>query len=94
MSSESTTTPAFKKDVVSKKKMASYSMGVFIDSFFTEAFGFLVLYYYEVELGLAILLVGLSFVIFAVWNMINDPLVGFLTDRPFKWGLFLELYAL
>ncbi len=86
MSSESTTTPAFKKDVVSKKKMASYSMGVFIDSFFTEAFGFLVLYYYEVELGLAILLVGLSFVIFAVWNMINDPLVGFLTDRPFKWS--------
>ncbi|MHA1526035.1 MAG: MFS transporter [Promethearchaeota archaeon] len=85
MSSESTTTPAFKKDVVSKKKMASYSMGVFIDSFFTEAFGFLVLYYYEVELGLAILLVGLAFVIFAVWNMINDPLVGFLTDRPFKW---------
>jgi len=59
---------------------------VFIDSFFTEAFGFLVLYYYEVELGLAIALVGLSFVIFAVWNMINDPLVGYLTDRPFKWS--------
>lgn len=86
LSSESTNTPAFKKDVVSKKKMSSYSMGVFIDSFFTEAFGFLVLYYYEVELGLVILLVGLSFVIFAVWNMINDPLVGFLTDRPFKWS--------
>ena len=38
------------------------------------------------ELGLATALVGLSFVIFAVWNMINDPLVGFLTDKPMKWS--------
>ena len=69
-----------------KGKAASYSMGVFTNSFIYFAYDILVFYYYEVELGLATALVGLSFVIFAVWNMINDPLVGFLTDKPMKWS--------
>lgn len=74
----------------SKKNMASYgcakALNEFIDMAFT-AFGF---YYYESEIGLNVLLVGLGYIIFAIYNAINDPLVGYLTDRPFKftkkWG--------
>jgi GPH family glycoside/pentoside/hexuronide:cation symporter len=47
-------------------------------------------FFYEAEIGLNSLLVGLGLAIYAVWDAINDPLVGFLTDRPFKftrkWG--------
>jgi GPH family glycoside/pentoside/hexuronide:cation symporter len=74
----------------SKKSMASYgsakALSMFIDMAFT-AFGF---YYYESEIGLNVLLVGLGYIIFAIYNAVNDPLVGYLTDRPFKftkrWG--------
>ena len=38
------------------------------------------------ELGLPIVLLGLAYVIFALWNMINDPLLGYLTDRKFRWS--------
>jgi GPH family glycoside/pentoside/hexuronide:cation symporter len=74
----------------SKKNMASYgfakALNEFLDMAFT-AFGF---YYYESEIGLNVWLVGLGYVIFAIYNAINDPIVGYLTDRPFnftkKWG--------
>ncbi|TFG06703.1 MAG: MFS transporter [Promethearchaeota archaeon] len=74
----------------SKANMASYgfakALNEFIDMAFT-AFGF---YFYESEIGLNVWLVGLGYIIFAIYNAINDPLVGYLTDRPFnftkKWG--------
>ena len=86
MSTESTTAKSFKPDKVSKGKMLSYGMGPFIQNITLASYNLLLLYYYEVELGLSIALVGLSFVIYAIWNMINDPLVGFLTDKPMRWS--------
>ena len=83
MSTESTTV---KPDKMSKGKMVSYGMAPFISNISLASYNLLLLYYYEVELGLSIALVGLSFVIYAVWNMINDPLVGFLTDKPMRWS--------
>jgi len=38
-------------------------------------------YYYNITLGLEGFLVGLAWMIFMVWNSINDPLFGFLEDR-------------
>ncbi len=86
MSTESKPTPTFKKDVVSRKKTAAYTMGPLIDTITSFSYNALIFYYYEVELGLATALVGLSFVIFAIWNMINDPLIGYLTDKPMPWS--------
>ena len=86
MSTESTPTKPFKPDKVSKGKMMSYGMGPVIQTFTWASYDLLLLYYYEVELGLSIALVGLSFVIYAIWNMVNDPLVGFLTDKPMRWS--------
>ncbi len=74
----------------SKKNMASYGFGNFMNEFLAMAFGTWAFYFYEIELGLNVVLVGLGFFIFAVYNAINDPLVGYLTNRPFKftkkWG--------
>lgn len=68
----------------------SYGLGEFIMQTFTIAFGAYVFYFYEVEIGLNSWLVALGFIIYAVWNAINDPLVGYICDRPFfftkKWG--------
>ncbi len=86
MSTESTPTKPFKPDKVSKGKMVSYGFAPFIATWTLASSNLLLFYYYEVELGLATALVGLSFVIYAVWNMINDPLAGFLTDKPMRWS--------
>jgi len=83
MSKESKPT---QEDKVSRAKMASFGMGPFAQSFIYLAYNYLVFYYYQVELGLSTALVGLSFVIYAVWNMINDPLVGYMTDKPNRFS--------
>ncbi|TFG13628.1 MAG: MFS transporter [Promethearchaeota archaeon] len=70
--------------------MASFSFQNFINEFLNVAFGMFVFYFYEVEIGLNVILTSIGFVIYALWNAVNDPLVGYLTDRPFKftrkWG--------
>ncbi len=74
----------------SKLNMASYGFGKLLNEFLDMAFVSYSFFYYERALGLESLLVGLGFLIFAVYNAINDPLVGYLTNRPFKftkkWG--------
>jgi len=74
----------------SKKIMISYNFGSLSREFIAMAFNILVFFYYEAEIGLNVWLIGLGLVIFAVYNAINDPLIGYLTNRPFKftkkWG--------
>ncbi len=74
----------------SKKGMVSYGFGAFISEFFNMSFGAYVFFYYETVIHLDVWLTSLGFIIFAVWNAVNDPLIGYLTNRPFKftkkWG--------
>lgn len=75
----------------SKLHMASYQMNQFLGQWFTGPFGFFVFLFYEVTIGLSVWLVALGFIIYAVWNAINDPLVGYLLGRAHmpweeKWG--------
>jgi GPH family glycoside/pentoside/hexuronide:cation symporter len=72
-------------EIASTGKMFSYAFGYLFINFLIMGGFSLVFYYYEVELGVSVLLLGLAYVIFAIWNMINDPLLGYLTDRPLKW---------
>ena len=67
------------------KKRTSYSMIWFFDYIVIAGTAVLLFHYYEVELGLSTALVGLALIIFALWNMVNDPLIGFLTDKPMRW---------
>ncbi|GAH62793.1 unnamed protein product, partial [marine sediment metagenome] len=69
----------------SKKGMVSYGFGCYVSEFFVMCFGTYVFFYYETEIGLNVWLTSLGFIIFAIWNAVNDPLIGFLTDRPFKF---------
>ncbi|MHA1804498.1 MAG: MFS transporter [Promethearchaeota archaeon] len=79
------------QEIASTKKMLSYSLGFVITNSIGYGVSQVLFYFYEVEVRLPVVLVGFSFVIFAIWNAINDPLVGYLTDRPFKftkkWGM-------
>jgi len=74
----------------SKKSMVSFGFGKFVTEFFNMCFGAYVFFYYETEIGLNVWLTSFGFIIFALWNAVNDPLVGYLTNRPFKftrkWG--------
>jgi len=73
-----------------KGNMVSYGSGKFISEFFNMCFGAYVFYYYEAEIGLESWMVMLGYILFAIWNAFNDPLIGYLTDRPFRftksWG--------
>ena len=72
-------------EIAPTSKMISYGFGYLIINYLLGAYTRIVFYYYEVEVGLPVLYVGLAFVIYAVWNMFNDPLLGYFTDRPRKW---------
>lgn len=69
----------------SSKKMASWAFGDIIGYYLGTAYVSFIFFFYEVEIGLSVLLIGLALIIFAIWNALNDPLVGYLTDKPFKW---------
>jgi len=74
----------------SSKIHLSYGLGGFIVNFITAALIVRTIYFYENELYLSITLIGVAFFIFGAWNMVNDPLLGFLCDRKTRlterWG--------
>ena len=72
-------------EVVATKKTVSYSFGFLIAYHLGVFFSTFVFYYYEVVIGLPVVLIGLAFIIYAIWNMFNDPFIGYLTDKPMKW---------
>ena len=73
------------EEVASTGKMISWTFGDVPAYYLETAYAVFIFFFYEVEVGLAIMYVGIGLVIFAIWNMVNDPLVGYLTDKPFKW---------
>ncbi len=73
-----------KERSVSNLNMASYSMAEFIFMIFSGIFGSFFIFYWETEVGLNIWIVTLGYIIYAIWNSINDPLVGYFTDKPNK----------
>ncbi|MGV9142168.1 MAG: MFS transporter, partial [Promethearchaeota archaeon] len=81
------------KENYSKLNSASYGMGAFVQQFFRMAFTSLGFFFYEVVIGLDPWLTAIGYMIFALYNAINDPLIGYLTSRPYsftkKWGRFL-----
>ena len=75
----------------SKGIMASYSMNQFFGQWISGPFGMYVFIFYETQIGLNVGLIALAFILYSVWNAINDPLVGFIMTRihmPWdeRWG--------
>jgi GPH family glycoside/pentoside/hexuronide:cation symporter len=66
--------------------MASYGARELFGQWVSAAFGFTVFFYYEVVIGLDVKLAAAAFIIYQVWNSINDPLTGYLMERiRFPW---------
>jgi|GEM_PF-265058 GPH family glycoside/pentoside/hexuronide:cation symporter len=66
--------------------MASYGMGKFLAEFLTGAYGAIVFYFYENEVGLAAGFAAVATILYSLWNAVNDPIMGFFTNKnaPFS----------
>lgn len=69
----------------SKKIQASYGATEIVTHLIDMALTGIIIFFYEAEVGLNIWLIGLAYIIYMVWDAFNDPLVGYMTDRPFKF---------
>jgi GPH family glycoside/pentoside/hexuronide:cation symporter len=65
----------------------AYGLGSFgLESAYKVFVGFYVFFYVDM-LGLAVALMAIINIIFAIWDAINDPLVGYLSDNTrTRWG--------
>ena len=63
----------------------SFSTSGFWSMFAWSVFGSYVFFFYEVAVGLPAIYIFLAMLIFTLYDAINDPLIGFLTDRLFKF---------
>jgi Na+/melibiose symporter-like transporter len=68
----------------------SYGIGGFFTNFILVAMGVRLIFFYENILLLNIILIGIALTILGFWNMINNPLMGYLSDKRYrftkKWG--------
>ena len=66
--------------------MASFGMGKFLAEFLTGAFGAVVFKFYETEIGLAAGYAAIATILYSLWNAVNDPIIGYVTNlaAPFS----------
>ncbi|MFX1494181.1 MAG: MFS transporter [Promethearchaeota archaeon] len=75
------------REIISTKTTIFYSFAGIADTMSYQMFTFYIFnFYYTVIIG-DILLVSLGYVLWSIWNALNDPLLGALSDRTTsKWG--------
>lgn len=64
---------------------ASYSFGSFFDDFIMTAFAMRVYSFYETELFFPNALISIAIIIYGIWNMFNDPIAGYISDKNFRF---------
>jgi glycoside/pentoside/hexuronide:cation symporter, GPH family len=77
-----------KKDVFEypKRIMLSYGTRELFTQWISAAFGFTVFFYYESVIGLDVRLAAAAYIIYQIWNSVNDPLTGYLMEHVvFPW---------
>ena len=73
--------------ISSKSSPIVYGLGTLGLSAIGHAFGGYYMFYYVDALGLAVTLAAIVNVVYAVWDAVNDPLVGYLSDNTrTRWG--------
>ena len=65
----------------STKTHASYALGSLFDDFIITALGIMVFKFYETEVFLPIVFITIAIIIYGLWNMINDPIAGHISDK-------------
>lgn len=70
-----------------KWKDVSYSFGNFSGGIFSYVMGSWYMYFYVDQLGLSTKLYSIAMVVYGLWNAINDPLMGIISDKTkSRWG--------
>ncbi|MHA1376081.1 MAG: MFS transporter [Promethearchaeota archaeon] len=73
-----------------KRTIASFQLGNLVGLMFSQIYGQQLTYYYQSYIGLDITLFLIAQIIFMVYNMVNDPFLGYLSDKSTrftaKWG--------
>ena len=69
----------------STKIHASYAIGSFFDDFIITCLGIMVFKFYETEVFLPIIFITVAITIYGLWNMVNDPLAGHISDKSFEF---------
>ena len=71
----------------SKKKAAAFGCGQISSQGAYQAFTLLVFTFYFTIVGINILYITIGFIIWSFWNMVNDPLMGYISDKTHsRWG--------
>ena len=65
----------------SAKTTMAFGFGAMTDQMSHQAFQFLIFTYYFAVVDVGVTILGISFIIFAIWDSINDPLLGPLSDK-------------
>lgn len=72
---------------MSNGRKIAYSFGSFGSSLLANAFSTYIVFYYVDVLKVPTLLITNGMVAYGIWNAINDPLFGYLSDRTHsRWG--------
>lgn len=65
----------------------SFGLGSFAAWFINSAFNVWVFTFYFTAVGLPVLYIMFAFILWTIWNALNDPLIGYLSDRTHtRWG--------
>lgn len=76
-------------DTISLKEKISYGLGDFASSMFWKLFSMFLLFFYTDVFGISAAAVGTMFLVTRVWDALNDPIMGILSDRTrTRWGKF------
>jgi GPH family glycoside/pentoside/hexuronide:cation symporter len=79
--------------IASTAKMMSYSFGFVLSLYLLLAYQTFIFYFYEVEIGLRANYVSLAIILYSVYVIISSPILGYLTDRSFRWSKKLGFRA-
>ncbi len=63
------------------KKAVTYSFAQISDVAAYQTFTFLIFTFYYAVIGLDVRLISIGFIIWSVWNSLNDPILGYFSDR-------------
>jgi len=76
-----------KDKIHSRRGYFLYSLGGVTSALPYSMVGVFFVFFYAVKVGLSLELVGLVFILYGLWNAINDPLLGYYMDKKItKWG--------
>ena len=59
----------------------AYGIGATSDGITYQTFTFLVFTFYYAVIGIDVNLVTIGFILWSIWNAVNDPLLGFISDK-------------